>query len=181
MRMVFAHFRNVIFLTSRRDNRREVWHKPSMKEIPLTRGKVAIVDDCDYEELSTHRWLCTEHGYVRRSMKKSEGDYNRKVYMHRQVSGAREQEIIDHINGDKLDNRRCNLRICTQAQNVLNARVSKNNKLGIKGVSFRANRYEAKVFHNGKNVFYRRFKTLEEAKAAYDHHSKLHHGEFSRS
>lgn len=152
-----------------------------MKQIPLTRGKFAIVDDEDYEALSQYKWACTQHGYARRAVTKEEGGCNRKVYMHRQISRALEHEIVDHISGDKLDNRRQNIRICTKAENARNCRVSKNNKLGVKGVCRSMGLYAASVFHNGEKKFFKRFKTIEEAKAAYDYHSKLHHGEFSRS
>lgn len=153
----------------------------TMKEIPLSREKVAIVDDADYEELSRYRWTCTIHGYARRGRKISEGLGDGKVYMHRQIARCLEHEIVDHINGNRLDNRRENLRTCTSAENVLNAKVNKNNKLGVKGVSKSMGLFAARVFHKGEMKFFKRFKTVEEAKAAYDFHAKIHHGEFSRS
>lgn len=153
-----------------------------MKEIQLTHGKVTVVDDDDFESLNQYKWYRASHGYVVRNRLKKEGGGSTKIYMHRQIARCVEDQIVDHISGDKLDNRRGNLRICTTAQNVRNCCVSKNNKLGVKGVSLSMGKYYmARVFHEGRVKFCKRFKTIEEAKSAYDFHAKLHHGEFSRS
>jgi len=101
--------------------------------------------------------------------------------MHRHISRASESEMVDHINLNRCDNRRCNLRICNYSQNKANSSVSKNNKLGVKGVSMKKGRYRAGMKFNGVTVLDKRFKTIEEAKAAYDACARQHQGEFSRS
>lgn len=101
-----------------------------MPEIPLTKGHVAIVDDCDYSEISKHKWYFASNGYACR---KKEGKI---VSMHREIMRAKLGENIDHINHDKLDNRRPNLRICNQSENMANARVREDSVSMYKGVSW---------------------------------------------
>ena len=150
-----------------------------MKEIQLTRGLTALIDDEDFEQISKHLWHVGTHGYAIRTVK--EHGKTRKVYMHRYIARALEGEEVDHADCNKLNNCRSNLRICQHTSNLANRKTNRNNKLGVKGVIFRANRFEAKFFHQRELVFSKRFKTLEEAKAAYDEQHKIHHGEFSRS
>jgi hypothetical protein len=100
------------------------------KEIPLTRGKVAIVDDEDYDFLMQTSWCCLNKGYAFRKRKKV------PELMHRIVMNAKEGEFVDHINRDKLDNRKSNLRIVTFSENLANKPLQKNNTSGYKGVSF---------------------------------------------
>lgn len=76
--------------------------------------------------------------------------------------------IVDHINGNTLDNRLCNLRVVSHQQNMFNTKTQKNNIIGIKGVrKHRFGRYEARIRHNGKAVYIGLFDTKEEAHAAY--------------
>jgi hypothetical protein len=97
-----------------------------MKKIPLTHDLFAIVDD--YEFLSQFKWYAiikTHHTYA--AYNKETNDGSRCVYMHRVIAGDCENKDIDHINGNSLDNRRDNLRICTHAENLRNRRRQKNN------------------------------------------------------
>lgn len=107
-----------------------------MREIQLTQGKVAIVDDDDYEGLSIHRWYAAKYGrnwYALRSG--SDG----KVYMHRHILGLRKGDPleVDHKNRESLDNRRENLRACTRQQNTRNRRGRKNTSSKHKGVAWK--------------------------------------------
>lgn len=97
-----------------------------MKTIKLTQGKYAIVDDADYEWLSASKW-CFNMGYAYRRKKTV------PTYMHREIMSPPPGMQVDHINGDGLDNRRANLRICTQTQNLRNNR-RRRAKSGFKGV-----------------------------------------------
>ena len=109
-----------------------------MKQIPLTQGKFAIVDDEDYEELSKYNWYAWRGNgtyYAVRSI----GKYpNRsKERMHRRIMKAHKGQEVDHINRDSLDNRRCNLRLCTRSQNMANmSSYRKNCSSKYKGVSW---------------------------------------------
>ena len=91
-----------------------------MKEIPLAQGKVALVDDEDFEEMSKVTWhlvkshnTCYAHGYIKHSSKKM-------VYMHRLILKTPEDMDTDHINGNGLDNRKENLRVVTHCENQRN-------------------------------------------------------------
>lgn len=153
-----------------------------MKTIPLSQGKVAIVDDADFEYLSRWRW-CFSHGYAVRKRRKGEGKHGSNIYMHRVISNCPEDKEVDHANCDKLDNTRANLRICTRGENTANRKpgTGKKNKLGMKGVKKDGNRFVARVRKNNRQVFIKTFATAQEAHAAYVEQHKLHYGEFSRS
>lgn len=86
---------------------------------------------------------------------------------------------VDHINRNKSDNRICNLRIATRQQNMFNMSPTKRSKLGLKGISWDRNRYRVSATFNGKNHYIGRFKTLDEAKAAYDAYIVQRRGEFA--
>jgi hypothetical protein len=104
-----------------------------MKEIQLTKGKVALVDDEYYEWLNQWKWNYLLGGYAVRHTSRITSDH-RIVYMHRVILNTPEGMYTDHINHNKLDNRRCNLRICTKSQNSVNSKINKSNKSGYKGV-----------------------------------------------
>ena len=97
-----------------------------MKEIPLTRGYVALIDDEDYEEISQHKWYASspKRGeiYAVRNMYRSESQNGGRVYMHAFINKTPKGLETDHINGIGLDNRRSNLRAATNAQNQYNRR-----------------------------------------------------------
>lgn len=155
-----------------------------MKEIVLAKGQIALVDDEDFEWLSKMRWRANvkEHtSYVERSASKSHG--HRRISMHRMIMGDPAGKSIDHVNGNGLDNRRCNLRICTTAENSRNKCIQKNNTTGFKGVSFRANRgrFTARIMHPcGKYMSLGCFDTAHDAALAYDAAAKILHKDFAR-
>ena len=91
-----------------------------MKEIPLTHNKVALVDDDIYEWVSLQAWYCTNAGYVARDFTRNKKRVS--VLLHRLIMNAPEDKEIDHIDGNKLNNVRSNLRICTRTQNAANIR-----------------------------------------------------------
>lgn len=94
-----------------------------VKEIPLTQGKVALVDDADHEWLNQWKWCASNNGlgfYAVRGI--SRNDKRTTIAMHQMILNAPPGLEPDHINGDGLDNRRCNLRLCTRSQNNMNAR-----------------------------------------------------------
>lgn len=156
-----------------------------MRELPLTRGLVAIVDDEDYESLSSYKWCATPYGrgnnfYAVRGMW-SEGRTVR-VYMHRAILCPPSGMHVDHVSGDGLDNRRGNLRLATQAQNNQNHRIHRNNRSGYKGVGqkHRDKRWTACIRVDGKRKYLGAFDSPIEAHAAYCAAAKELHGEFAR-
>lgn len=93
-----------------------------MKKIKLTKGKFAIVDDEDYDELSKFKWYLSS-GYAIRKAKNGEDRPRSNVCMHRVIMKTPIGYETDHINHDRLDNRRCNLRVCTPSDNQRNTLI----------------------------------------------------------
>lgn len=140
------------------------------KQIPLRRrdGTVrayALVDDADFEELSRWRWHLHTNGYVRRCTYLRGGGYER-VYLHAQLLG---RGGVDHIDGNRLDCRRSNLRLAGKVGNGENRpRLNKNNTSGVRGVSWKRGRgkWVAHACPNGRTVYLGLFDRLEDAAAA---------------
>ena len=103
------------------------------------------------------------------------------LFLHQLIMETPKGMVTDHINGDPLDNRKQNLRICTQAENVRNRRAGKNNTSGFKGVSWhkRTNSWHARIDHNKKPIHIGCFEDKEEAARAYDRKAIELHGEFA--
>ncbi|SRR5713101_4575271 len=109
--------------------------KSIMKCIELTQGRVAVVDDDDFERLAQWRWQY-DCGYAsRRERITPYGTARkyRKIYMHREILNPPKGMDTDHENGNRLDNRRANLRLATRAENLRNRGSNKNNELAVKG------------------------------------------------
>lgn len=152
-----------------------------MKVIELTKGQVAIVDDEDFEKLAQYRWHCDHDGYARRNAPRIDGKGKGVIIMHRVIMNTPRGMLTDHVNGNKLDNRRSNLRICTRRQNAYNCPASKNNKLGLKGVSTtKYGTFEAQITANGKHYRLGYYNTPQEAHAVYAAAAIRLHGEFAR-
>jgi hypothetical protein len=151
--------------------------------IPLTKGKVAIVDDCD-AELACFKWN-NQGRYALRNIK-VDGKFV-TVLMHRFIlsrilgQDLTRNEWVDHANNDGLDNRRSNLRLCTPQNNLRNKPVSQDNRSGYKGVSYRAdmNKYVATIGLSYKQVYLGSYKTAIEAALAYDQAAREHFGDFA--
>ena len=157
------------------------------KEIPLTRGLVALVDAGDYGRFARYRWQAqSRRGECFYATRREVGT-GRVIYMHREVLGLASDDLRvgDHIDpAATLDNRRSNLRICTAMQNNRNRRKPRNNTSGFKGVSLNRNKWRA-LLQIGKSpsrtsVNLGRFDTPEEAYAAYCEGANRIHGEFAR-
>lgn len=151
-----------------------------MKEIPLTQGKIALVDDEDYERLLQWKWCAswskTTRNYYVKARNKGQ---NKTVFMHRIIMYALPGTQIDHINHDTLNNQKSNLRFVTQSQNSINQVIRTNNKTGIKGV-FQNKRgsYCAQITKNYKHIHIGTFATKEEAHNAYINVAYKLFGEF---
>lgn len=104
-----------------------------------------------------------------------------KLYLHRFVTEAKPGTIIDHVNGDPLDNRRENLRVATKSQNAANTGPSVVNRLGLKGVSRRGEKYRAFIHKGGKTIYLGAFDTSKAAACRYDREAKKLFGEFAKT
>jgi len=149
------------------------------KRIPLTKGKETLVDACDYEYLVQFNW-CLSGKYALRAPDKKGG---KKILMHREILKPENGLYVDHISGDKLDNRRCNLRIATASQNACNKPKCARNKSGFKGVcwSRRRKKWQSCIYINRKQIVLGFYQNPEEAHQAYVAASILIHGEFSNT
>lgn len=138
-----------------------------MKEIILTQGKVALVDDDDFERIRHFHW------YARKTRNKFYAAYKVKkqgksttFYMHREIMNYPEGMHIDHIDGNGLNNQRSNLRICTCQENQRNRHgAQSNSKSGVKGVSWHktSGKWRAVIKVNGKHKQIGEYKTISEA------------------
>lgn len=148
-----------------------------MKEIPLSRGQVAIVDDADYEWLMQWSWFCTSAGYAGRwDCSNSE---HALVLMHREIVRARKDEQIDHVNRTPLDNRRKNLRFATMRQNLINRALPRKGEFRGVHRSGKGGRWRARIDSNGKRINLGTYDTAAEAARAYDTAACVYHGEFA--
>lgn len=190
VRTLIAHATDVAM---ERVDGRATGKQPAVRQIQLTRGMVALVDAADYERVNRHKWCCLNKGAAQARI----GE--KRILMHRFIlglNGDNREVVVDHINHNPLDNRRCNLRVASQAQNAAN----KTPKVGkeFKGVvdTFRGRtplvgdvkwgrahiplkRFRAKVMHQGISYDCGGHPTPELAARAYDAKAKELFGEFA--
>jgi len=155
------------------------------KEIPLTQGKFAIVDDEDYEYLNQFKWCAHWHDDIKQYRAVRNNTYRvypRTISMNRIIIGAGSNAQVDHINGNTLDNRRCNLRVCNNAENNRNRWLQSNNKSGYKGVCWnkKSKGWEVQIKVFGKKKHGGIFKSKVIAALKYDQMAKDNFGEFAR-
>lgn len=153
-------------------------------EIRLSNGDITIVDAVDADLLQL-RWQCHTSGhnsYATHGSKKHSFSMHRHIMARVTGRPLVKGEIVDHINGNSLDNRRNNLRLCTHAQNIHNQRLSQRNTSGYKGVSYITSigKWRAQIKVNRKQKTIGTYDTPEEAHAAYCEAAKKYFGEFAR-
>jgi hypothetical protein len=158
-----------------------------MKQIPLTQGKFAIVDDNDFEYLSQWKWSylsCSNGGYARRVIYVGKIDGKNKqecILMHRVINNTPDGFQTDHINENKLDNRRENLRTATCSQNQMNKGKQKNNTSGTRGIGWHKSvkAWAANIGIGGKSTHIGYFNTKKDAEIAYKNVAQFLYGEFA--
>ena len=154
-----------------------------MKIMTLPCGDKVKLCEKGYKLIKDYSWSKAGKCYVARRVegkRKPNGERTRpSIYMHRQLTGAVKGQEVDHINGDKLDNRLCNLRLCTSQQNKYNRKSSWGSSK-FKGVTFnkRAKKWAANIKDN-KYMFLGYFEKEEEAALAYNREAARLHGEFA--
>lgn len=141
-----------------------------MKTLKINSSKYGLInvllDDEDYERIEKDfknlKWTVTKNRNKLYAQKTVNGKH---IYLHRYIMNCPKGKYVDHINHNTLDNRKQNLRITNNADNLRNGEIRVNNKTGIKGVYFdnKRNKYVANIKVNYKGIFLGRFDTLEEA------------------
>jgi hypothetical protein len=165
-----------------------------------THGKFTVLYDAeDHDKVSTYRWhvnkdnkknkdkfyvvshYCSDSEWVKRSDHPSLRRKRHTISIHRLVMDAPKGMYVDHINGNALDNRKSNLRLCTNAQNCRNTGPYLNNKSGYRGVCWhkRDKQWRAQIKHNGKVIWIGGYQDKEEAARAYDNKALELQGEFA--
>jgi hypothetical protein len=151
-----------------------------MKQIPLTRGMFALVDDEDFEYLNQFKWYAHKDSATYYAMRKK----NRKdVRMHRVILGITEPKVFgDHIDHNGLNNQRSNLRIATPAQNQRNKASRKGSSskyLGVANYPKKNKPWGATISSNNKHYHLGHFAKEEDAARAYNEAAIKYHGEFA--
>lgn len=159
-----------------------------MREIVIKSKKhgthIAVVDDDDFQRVSKYKWSLRKENktnntfYVRSMTFKKRGD--NATLLHRLITNAPDGYDVDHANGNGLDNRRGNLRVCTHQMNGANQKTPKHNTTGFKGVSGKGNKFRAYIKVNYKQVYLGTFSTAIEAANAYNLGAQKYFGEFAK-
>ena len=150
-----------------------------MKIIKLTQNKETIIDNEYYQLLNKYKWQYHHTGDVIRGEMRN-GKY-KILSLHREIMNAVKGEQVDHINHNRLDNRKCNLRICTKQQNSFNRKGNLNSKSKYKGVWWYESlkRWQVYITYNKKHEYLGVYKDIREAAKAYNEAAIKYFGEFA--
>lgn len=156
-------------------------------KIKLTQNKYVLMDKKDFDLVKDYKWYYAKNGYAAAKLyfgRKAGKNIQKGIFMHRVIMTPKNGMDVDHINKDKLDNRRANLRICNRSQNLANKFDLNKNTTGYKGVFFvkwgkRIKRWKAaiQIENSQKHLGY--FLTKEDAALAYNKAAKQYFGEFA--
>lgn len=150
-----------------------------MAFIYMSNGEPVEIDDEDFAWLSQYKWRPDKDGYARTTWRQDGTRYDRR--MHRMILDASRGQIVDHIDGNRLNNRKNNLRFVSSRQNSQNMKRPRTNTTGYKGVvKRRENRYEAKVTHGGDCLYCGTYTNALAAAHAYNYNAKLCFGQFAQ-
>ena len=147
--------------------------------VELNRGLEAHIDIADVPELAGYAWRALIHNETGRAYA-YRLEKGKCILMHRHLLSPTPSELVDHVDGNGLNNKRCNIRICTYQQNAANRVVDRINRLGLKGVQKSDGRYLARIQHKGRQYRLGGYDTPEEAAAAFRGAAIILNGEFAR-
>jgi len=156
-----------------------------MKEIPLSQGLIAFIDDEDYERVNQYKWYAAKNGQTYYAVRQIQNIQPRQkqIGMHRFILNAPKGIEVDHEDHDGLNNQRYNIRLATNRQNQYNKQkysISKTTSQ-YKGVHWdkRRKKWRTQIRINSKQTQLGYFENEIEAALAYDQAAIIHHGEFS--
>lgn len=136
-----------------------------------------IIDKDDHAKISVHSWYLNgrkEKGFYLKSIVGG-----KHILLHRYILDAKDDEVVDHINGNTLDNRKENLRLCQRIENARNRKINKTSTTGYKGISPCYNGFRARIWDGHKRIHLGVFPNEVEAYHAYCQASVKYHGEFA--
>lgn len=167
--------------------KREILIDGDVAYVPLTRGYEAVIDATDAYLVAGRNWSAAttprrKAVYAVRVEVQEDGR-SKMLLLHRVISGAADDQHTDHKDGDGLNNRRSNLRTCTQAENNRNMGLRADNTSGFKGVFFNkpTKVWRSEIAVSGRRIYLGQFATAELANAAYQKAAAEFHGDFARS
>jgi len=156
----------------------------SFRRIKLTRGKYAIVDLEDFERLNQYRWYCSQSNYAKRSIrnKNRKGPKQIEIFMHKVVCPPPKGMVSDHINRNRLDNRKANLRPATWTQNAWNrSSPTRAGKTRYNGIRYYKDtkKWQVRLTIKGRRLSFGCYADEQEAAKAYDAVAKKYHREYA--
>jgi len=158
-------------------------HGKKYVEVLLTQNKKALIDYMDYKVVSKHKWHTHKSSdilYAGTNLYSKEKNRNQtKILMHSLILG---ENLIDHKNGNGLDNRRSNIRACTISQNRANSSKAKGTSSKYKGVFWRDadKKWFAQTSKNHKRYYIGKFENASDAAKAYDNFARKLYGDFAK-
>lgn len=170
-----------LFVFKNRTGRQYIDNNDGTASIPLNNGMYSMVDIEDVNLLTNHSWSLSNDGYVVSGIVRDGKQIT--IRMHRLIlKDVPEDKDVDHVDMDKLNNRKYNLRVASKAENQRNVGIRKDNTSGFKGVSYEKStgKYKAYIRLNGKMKNLGRFSCPIQASEAYDKAAKELFGDFAR-
>lgn len=155
----------------------------TMKTIQLSKGQVSLVDNEDVDFLSQWSWHASKSWGGRLYARRPYSGKGVPVYMHRVILNAKPDQSVDHANGNSLDNRRINLRLCEGSQNNANSKLAVNNTSGFKGVTFHkaSGLWTVHIYHKQAVIACAYFRDKIAAAKFYDEQMTILYGPFART
>lgn len=163
----------------------QIYKNKEGKRLSLNNEEFALIDEDDYKLVSEFKWFVDikgkqKYAKCKKYIGRVSGKYiYKRLYLHRLIMNPPKGMDVDHINGNGLDNRRCNLRICTRSQNIRNA-IGKKGTSQYKGVCRHRNSWLASITKDYKQIHIGHYSTEIEAAKAYDKKAKELFGEFAK-
>lgn len=155
-----------------------------MKKVKLTQRKYTLIDDRDFKKVNEYKWCATKGGsnifYAVRRLTISKNKI-RLFYLHHAILGKKKNKVVDHINGNSLDNRRSNLQFVTYSQNSMKRHNRSHNKSGYRGVYLhnRGNRWIAQIRLKNKSFYIGSFINKKDAALAFNKMAKKFYKKFA--